>query len=683
MTPSATNGVHNGQQDVSEYSLSGVLHFLQKEWRKYEHDRNTWAIERAELRARIALLEGERRGVENVKNDLMRRIKMLEYALRQERLKSLSDASHTSGKQAERIAANESHTPQYEEAGTTFGAQRLATPELFRANACTKNASMTQSNVKLPLGVKDSKGRAKSRAYLQQCLQEIAYLTSATTLNPLSNDAESVDTGSEQSSLPRPHMSLLEEDASNHVEHLEGREEKRATESAATHLLPEKKREAESAATPPALEYFTPTQSEPNPLSTDLVKNLTDMSALEKEKEKHDAVKSGDAALAPSPVPVADVQLWNLKGTMRAHFDVIRALTFEGDRNGFFTGSDDCTIKQWALSSIDPAQSQPVPQNLKTQHVFTFRGHTAAVTSLAYSKEQQCLYSSSMDFTIRAWPVATAEDRAGAAQSTLIAKTPEIVWNIVLLQHHGKEDALLASTCADGLVRLWRVDTEEPQLYLSWDYFGTDRSVCVDEGSAQYNNSELPVPTFITAVPADLRICAVSYTNGCVKTFSVETGNQLKCLTSPEKLEKRSDIHTNMLGAHPTLPLVLTAQENNYIRMLNVTTGECIMELCAHNDSVSCIDVDPSGLTLMSGSHDCTLRFWDMISTAAQNEAESGNKNSAANPGQPSDPYSAVCFQEVKPHSAKDNEGILVALYHPTAPYVATAGADGMVQLFG
>lgn len=37
------------------------------------------------LKARIALLEGERRSFDNVKLDLMRRIKMLEYALRVER----------------------------------------------------------------------------------------------------------------------------------------------------------------------------------------------------------------------------------------------------------------------------------------------------------------------------------------------------------------------------------------------------------------------------------------------------------------------------------------------------------------------------------------------------------------------------------------------------------------------
>ncbi|KAJ7074340.1 Striatin family-domain-containing protein, partial [Mycena amicta] len=48
-------------QSGQDWNLSSVLHYLQTEWRKYERDRNEWEIERAEMRARIALLEGERR----------------------------------------------------------------------------------------------------------------------------------------------------------------------------------------------------------------------------------------------------------------------------------------------------------------------------------------------------------------------------------------------------------------------------------------------------------------------------------------------------------------------------------------------------------------------------------------------------------------------------------------------
>lgn len=42
-------------QNGQDVTLSGVLHFLQSEWRRYERDRNEWEIERAEMRVRPIL----------------------------------------------------------------------------------------------------------------------------------------------------------------------------------------------------------------------------------------------------------------------------------------------------------------------------------------------------------------------------------------------------------------------------------------------------------------------------------------------------------------------------------------------------------------------------------------------------------------------------------------------------
>ncbi|KAK3595497.1 hypothetical protein CHS0354_021595, partial [Potamilus streckersoni] len=78
------------QQDEgqrAQYSMPGILHFLQTEWARFEMERSQWEVERAELQARIAFLQGERKGQENLKQDLVRRIKMLEFALKQERAK--------------------------------------------------------------------------------------------------------------------------------------------------------------------------------------------------------------------------------------------------------------------------------------------------------------------------------------------------------------------------------------------------------------------------------------------------------------------------------------------------------------------------------------------------------------------------------------------------------------------
>uniref|UniRef100_A0A8C1GMI5 Striatin, calmodulin binding protein 3 n=1 Tax=Cyprinus carpio TaxID=7962 RepID=A0A8C1GMI5_CYPCA len=70
-----------------QYTIPGILHYIQHEWARFEMERAHWEVERAELQARIAFLQGERKGQENLKNDLVRRIKMLEYALKQERAK--------------------------------------------------------------------------------------------------------------------------------------------------------------------------------------------------------------------------------------------------------------------------------------------------------------------------------------------------------------------------------------------------------------------------------------------------------------------------------------------------------------------------------------------------------------------------------------------------------------------
>jgi len=89
--PPPGQGMGNKAQEEggvrSQYSIPGILHFIQHEWARFEMERSQWEVEKAELQARIAFLQGERKGQENLKNDLVRRIKMLEYALKQERAK--------------------------------------------------------------------------------------------------------------------------------------------------------------------------------------------------------------------------------------------------------------------------------------------------------------------------------------------------------------------------------------------------------------------------------------------------------------------------------------------------------------------------------------------------------------------------------------------------------------------
>ncbi|KAJ3119332.1 Striatin-4, partial [Physocladia obscura] len=72
---------------MDNLTLPSVLHFLNTEWRRFERERNEWAIEREGFRAQVSQLLGEKRGLENLNADLATRNQMLEYAVRAERLR--------------------------------------------------------------------------------------------------------------------------------------------------------------------------------------------------------------------------------------------------------------------------------------------------------------------------------------------------------------------------------------------------------------------------------------------------------------------------------------------------------------------------------------------------------------------------------------------------------------------
>ncbi|KIM99053.1 hypothetical protein OIDMADRAFT_146710 [Oidiodendron maius Zn] len=71
------------QPQGTEYTLQGVMRFLQSEWHRHERDRNGWEIERQEMKGRIARLEGSTRKSDSSNKSLKKYINMLEKALKE------------------------------------------------------------------------------------------------------------------------------------------------------------------------------------------------------------------------------------------------------------------------------------------------------------------------------------------------------------------------------------------------------------------------------------------------------------------------------------------------------------------------------------------------------------------------------------------------------------------------
>jgi len=503
----------------------------------------------------------------------------------------------------------------------------------------TSRAATPSNNMpKLPMGMKDSKGRAKSREFLQQCLQEIAYLTSNATLNPIIHTTDPTDPDS-ASQPPRPQFVVSPQSApaqevapvSNHIA---GPNAEANTPAAA--------KEADSSAK----------LSVPSQPPFDSPEDVMPVSSS----------RGNPAVQQPDKVP--DVQLWHPHGSFSSHLDAVRALVYDGSGEGLFTASDDCTIKYWRMlpTAAQTGQSKPVAELLTT-----LRGHEAAVTCLAYSKTHNILYSGSLDASIRQWNIPSntpsKSETVSLCLSTVLPGSEQAVWGLSLFPYNGQEDMLLVSVSASGKIQLWNTSEKEPQPLLSWDYFGTDPAHEVQE--ERKSLSSIPVPTYVTKCPANLQVCVVSFTNGTVKLFNLVDGKELMAFKPPFD----SHAQANMVVGHPTLPLVATAHEDNYIHVYDIRANACVLSLHAHRDSVTCLDIDPSGLTFVSGSHNGTVRFWDLMKMG---EADSSVPT-----------YQAKCFQEVQAHEVQSQEGVLAVAFHPSSPLVATSGADGTVRMYG
>ncbi|KAJ5706594.1 WD40-repeat-containing domain protein [Penicillium malachiteum] len=147
---------NGGHPQGTEYTLQGVMRFLQTEWHRHERDRNAWEIERAEMKSRIGRLEGELRTSRRLHESLGKHVRLMETALKRERekvKKLLNNESIEDTKDPKEIARE--------------------SVQFLKEQLSNSNLDANPEEPSNEFGHEDE--RDKSRVYLSKCSQEIAY----------------------------------------------------------------------------------------------------------------------------------------------------------------------------------------------------------------------------------------------------------------------------------------------------------------------------------------------------------------------------------------------------------------------------------------------------------------------------------------------------------------------------
>jgi striatin 1/3/4 len=77
-------GHGSNQPQATEYTLQGVMRFLQTEWHRHERDRNSWEIDKQEMKGRIANLEGQARRADATQKALRKYVAILERKVKEQ-----------------------------------------------------------------------------------------------------------------------------------------------------------------------------------------------------------------------------------------------------------------------------------------------------------------------------------------------------------------------------------------------------------------------------------------------------------------------------------------------------------------------------------------------------------------------------------------------------------------------
>jgi len=257
------------------------------------------------------------------------------------------------------------------------------------------------------------------------------------------------------------------------------------------------------------------------------------------------------------------IYLWNLETgellrAFAAHDEMIVSLVFSPDGNMLISSSEDHTVRLW---------------NLDGQNLHTIQEYVNMIHGVDLSPDGRFLACGSDDREVRLW-----DFRSGELVSVLSGHHSRV--HCVLFSPDGR---YLATSSRDRLVRVWDVHSREEQYQLPTN----------------------EVPYHALAWSRDGQILATGDRAGKMTLWAAATGHR----------QRTFDHETRVcsIAFHPNGQHVAVACTDTKIYIWE-TGGEsrCIQSLSGHTNEIWAMAYTQDGRFLVSGSDDCTVRFWDI-----------------------------------------------------------------------
>ncbi|AWO98987.1 putative striatin-4 [Scophthalmus maximus] len=717
LMPGSSQQPREPQDGDAAMSLPGILHFIQYEWGRFQAEKYRWEAERDELRAQVAFLQGERKGQENMKQDLVRRIKMLEYALKQERAKhqklktgnDLSPGDKKPETEADQLPNGPAESDS--EPGNQMSwkeGRQLLRKYLEEVGYSDTILDMRSKRVRSLLG--RSSPEANGPPPSETCPEPEPRAGAESLLVRQIEEQIKRNAGKESS---KEHMggSVLDkipflhgcedddEDDSDEEDEFQGmatdcidgpRKNKKprvkmATEPMTTDLDPEDEEDEDDSED--ALGEFDFLGSGEDGEGAGEARISGDGRELENRRNKLQGMMS-DFPPKPTPPPSVSGQARSGEGGALGFSSDVFIMDAVGGGDMNLGELADLTVANDNDLSMDMQDNRE--EFKKTWNPrFTLRSHFDAIRALTFHPSQAVLLTASEDGTLKLWNLNKAmHSKKNAALDVEPIYTFRAHSGAVLSLTMDEDGESCYSGGLDGSVRCWKMPDLNVDPYDNYDpgiessaLAGHEDSVwgltysavhhrlasCSADGTIRiwdpqnsapclsvFNKErEHGTPTSVAFVATDPNQVVASFDGGETLLYDLNTEQSI---TGLETQTKDGSELINRVVSHPSEPVSITAHENRTIRFLDNKSGKVVHSMVAHLDAVTCLTTDPKGTYLISGSHDCSVRLWMLDNR--------------------------TCVQEITAHRKKHDEAIHDVAFHSSQPFIASAGADALAKIF-